>query len=66
MGDGVGDLDDGGLLKGINEDHLSRDLAGDGDHGDGVKEGIDEVGHHVSAPGLEVVMQMPRLLMELA
>lgn len=44
LGDSEGNLHDGGLLEGVGADHLTGDLASDGNHWDEVKEGIDEAG----------------------
>lgn len=42
FGDGTGYLDNGGFLEGVDADHAVGDLAGDGDDGVGVEQGVDK------------------------
>lgn len=49
--DGASYLDDGGFLEGVGADHAAGDLAGDGDEGGAVEEGVGEAGDEVGGAG---------------
>ena len=51
LSDGTCYLDDGGFLEGVCADHAAGDLAGDGDEGDAVKQGVGEAGDEVGGAG---------------
>ena len=67
LGAGTGDAEGVGLLKGIASDQLGGDLAGDGDDGSGIHQGVDQTGDQVGgARDPEVAQQTPTLPVAMA
>lgn len=51
LGYGARDLHDGSFLKCVCANHSARDLAGNRDNGDAVKERVGEAAHEVGGAG---------------